>query len=75
MLTETEAFTDDRAVGARATEAVGAARAVPEADVYLDGFMDHDRGYYPRHGLIDRRYDPRSSLYALVAASADQVNN
>jgi hypothetical protein len=35
--------------------------------VFLDGFMDHDRSYYPRHGLIDRRYNPRRALYQLIS--------
>jgi hypothetical protein len=51
-------------------EAVRAARRHPGAAIFLDTFMDHDRGYYPRHGLIDRRFDPRPALYALIAASA-----
>jgi hypothetical protein len=27
--------------------------------VFLDGWMDHDRGYFPRHGVVDRRGAPR----------------
>jgi hypothetical protein len=27
--------------------------------VFLDTFADHDRGYFPRHGLVDRSCDPR----------------
>ena len=27
--------------------------------VFIDTFVDHDRGYYPRHGLLDRRSNPR----------------
>jgi hypothetical protein len=33
--------------------------------VFLDTFVDHDRGYYPRHGLLDRRYNPRPGYYVL----------
>jgi predicted phosphodiesterase len=68
---ESVAFTDDGAVGDRVVDAVRAAKANPEAVVYLDGFMDHDRGYYPRHGLINRAYNPRRALYRLVEAASD----
>jgi predicted phosphodiesterase len=30
-------------------------------DLVLDTLADHDRGYFPRHGLIDRRADPRAA--------------
>ena len=67
---ETEAFIDDEAVAARVAEAVEAARRHPDTVVFLDTFMDHDRGYYPRHGLIDRRFNPRQSFYALMEAAS-----
>jgi len=63
-------FTDDDAVAARVVEAVRSARSHPDAVIFLDTFMDHDRGYYPRHGLIDRRFDPRPALYALITEAA-----
>ena len=31
--------------------------------MFLDTFVDHDRGYYPRNGLLDRRYNPRLGYY------------
>ncbi len=34
--------------------------------VFLDGYMDHDRGYFPRDGLIDRRGGPREAPRVLV---------
>ena len=37
----------------------------PDWLVYLDTFIDHDRGYYPRHGLLDRRSHPRAGFRAL----------
>jgi len=67
---EAVVFDDDRAVADRVVEAVRAARAHPDAVIFLDTFMDHDRGYYPRHGLIDRRCNPRPALYALVCEAA-----
>jgi hypothetical protein len=27
--------------------------------------VDHDRGYCPRHGLLDRHYNPRIGLHVL----------
>jgi 3',5'-cyclic AMP phosphodiesterase CpdA len=35
-------------------------------DVMLDTLADHDRGYFPRNGLIDRRADPRSAGRVLM---------
>lgn len=69
---ESRIFDDDSAVADRVEEAVQAALAFPSASLFLDGFMDHDRSYYPRHGLIDRRFNPRPALYRLIeAASAE----
>ncbi len=67
---ESAMFDDDEAVADRVTEIVLAARTEPDVAVFLDGFMDHDRGYYPRHGLIDRSFNPRPALYRLIEASS-----
>jgi predicted phosphodiesterase len=67
---EATPFTDDLAVSDRVAAAVAAAQGWPEVTVFLDGFMDHDRGYYPRHGLIDRHHNPREALYRLIQESA-----
>lgn len=58
---------DDLGVARRVAEAFAAARAFPEAWVGVDTFVDHDRGYYPRHGLLDRHGVPRPALTALRA--------
>lgn len=63
-------FADDAVVERRVVDAVRAAARQPAVDVFLDGFMDHDRGYYPRHGLIDRAFNPRRALYGLIEESA-----
>ena len=60
-------FDDDVLVANRVVEAEVAARAFRDTTVFIDGFIDHDRGYYPRVGLLDRRGDPRGGLRALVA--------
>jgi 3',5'-cyclic AMP phosphodiesterase CpdA len=67
---ESTTFEDDQALADRVAESVEAAFAYPEATVFLDGFMDHDRSYYPRHGLIDRHHNPRPGLLRLIECSA-----
>lgn len=62
---ETAVFNDDTAVARHVAEATVAAMSHPHVTVYLDTFVDHDRGYYPRHGLLDRRYDPRPAFRVL----------
>lgn len=58
-------FEDDAAVARRMAVSFAAAKAFPSARLVLDTFSDHDRGYYPRHGLIDRRGDPRPGFHVL----------
>ena len=54
-----EPLFDELANANRVAEAMVAAWAAPQADVFLDSFVDVDRGYFPHGGLVDRRYDPR----------------
>ena len=42
----------------RLAEAVAAAAALPDVDVFVDNFTDIDRGYFFRRGLVDRLYNP-----------------
>ena len=58
-------FTQDAVVTNRVLEALLAAVARPEYPLFLDAFSDHDRGYYPRNGLLDRRGTPRQAHRAL----------
>lgn len=65
---------DDNAIAARVAEAGVVALTHPHMDVFLDTFVDVDRGYFVRHGLVDRRYNPRPAgrvLGHLNAAMAD----
>lgn len=62
---EAAAFTDDLALAHRVVAAAVAALGSPGRTILLDAFMDHDRGYFPRHGLIDRKGDPRPAWWAL----------
>ena len=63
---ESVMFDDDDAVAQRVEDAARATLDNPQATVFLDGFVDHDRGYYPRHGLIDRAFNPRRALYRVI---------
>ena len=56
---------DDDYVANRAAESLVAAYAQPRARVFLDTFMDLDRGYFPRHGLYDRRWNPRKGAQVI----------
>jgi hypothetical protein len=66
-----EAKNEDLANACRIAETVFAGLAHPDVAVYLDTFMDVDRGYFPRTGFIDRRYNPRlaSRVYAALHAT------
>ena len=57
------AYVKDHEISNRVAETLAAALAAKGVAVFLDTFVDHDRGYYPRNGLLDRRYNPRSSYY------------
>ncbi len=63
--TEGRAGVDDRAGANLVAETCCVALAAAEVHIFLDTFVDHDRGYYPRHGLVDRRFNPRPAAYVL----------
>jgi hypothetical protein len=50
---------DDVDSANRVAESAVAAMVAGNVDVYFDTFEDVDRGYFVRHGLVDRRYNPR----------------
>ncbi len=60
-----EFLADDDYVAGKAAEALIAAYAYPNVRVFLDTFVDHDRGYFPRVGLYDRMINPRKSAYVI----------
>jgi len=67
----------DHEISNLVAETLVTALTAPEVQVFLDTFVDHDRGYYPRNGLLDRRYNPRSSYYVfrhLVAALGSDLH-
>lgn len=54
---------DDQLNANQISEAITASFALNNIDVYLDTFIDVDRSYFPRHGLFDRRFNPRSTAF------------
>ena len=52
---------DEVAIEREVRDIVEAARRHPGVEVMLDTFMDIDRGYYVRHGLVDRALNWRSA--------------
>lgn len=54
---------DDHAIANQVAEAMVVAFAHPRVDSYIDTYVDLDRGYFPRHGLFDRRYNPRPASF------------
>ena len=57
---------DDRAMVLRTAQAMLLSKATDRVRYVFDTFMDVDRGYYPRHGFIDRRFDPRPAARAFA---------
>jgi hypothetical protein len=68
---ESHRATDDAATADRVAAAESAARAHPGLIVCLDTTVDHDRGYFPRNGLLDRRGNPRSAFWRLAAMARE----
>jgi hypothetical protein len=56
---------DHNHIANRVAETVVACYTHPRVKVLLDTFMDHDRGYFPRAGLYDRRLNPRRAAHVL----------
>jgi len=56
---------DDRWAAHRIAEALIAAVSADSAKVFIDTFEDSDRGYFPRIGVVDRRFNPRPGFYVV----------
>jgi len=61
-----EYMTDDLLVANRVVESIVGAAAAGNVEVFIDTFMDLDRGYFPRVGLYDRRLNRRMGSYVLA---------
>lgn len=61
----------------RLAEAVTTAVAFPEVNVFVDNLTEIDRGYFFRHGLVDRLYNPNKGsrivhhLHAVLAPGCE----
>jgi len=62
-------FDDDQKLASFLVDAYNASQMMANTTVFIDTFVDSDRGYYPRVGLVDRRFNPRPAFYALKLAS------
>ena len=58
---------DDNAIAARVAQAVAMAPTLKYVSLQIDTFVDVDRGYNPRHGLLDRHYNFRAAGRALAS--------
>lgn len=61
---------DDQAILRAVVELYAAGLAVPGVTMLVDPFMDIDRGYFVRHGLVDRRCNLRPAGMAVEALTA-----
>ncbi len=68
-LDEGVCFDNDDKLQSFIVAAYNASRTMVNTTVFMDTFVDSDRGYYPRNGLLDRRLNPRAAFYALKLAS------
>ncbi len=60
-----EQQTDDQWVTERLIGAIKAAAVCDNVSVYADTFIDNDRGYFVRHGVLDRLCNPRPAFDAI----------
>ena len=64
------ARTGDCETAARAAQALVLSRCGSGIRYVFDTFMDVDRGYYPRHAFIDRRFNPRPAAGVFTALAS-----
>ena len=62
-------FKDNGRLSSFIVDAYIASQKMLNTTLFIDTFTDSDRGYYPRIGLLDRRFNPRPAFYALKLAS------
>jgi hypothetical protein len=61
---------DDPDTARMAAEAFIASRTSSRVRYVFDTFMDIDRGYFPRKGFIDRRFNPRPAGLAVASLTS-----
>ena len=69
-----QARTDDHETVAMLAQAMLLSKASDKVRYIFDTFMDVDRGYYPRHAFIDRRFNPRPAAHAYTILNAKFSN-
>lgn len=62
-------FRDDYWVANRLAETLFAVNAFDDVFAFADTFVDIDRGYFVRHGVLDRLCNPRPGFHLLRALS------
>ena len=68
-LNEGKRFDDEKKLEKFIIDVYKTSRTMQNSTVFLDTFVDNDRGYYPRIGLLDRRLNPRKAFHALKSLS------
>ena len=68
---------DDRKIANLVAETVFSTHVFSDLRVFIDTFMDIDRGYFLRHGLVDRRFNPRlaGNVFRFLSRSLSDVQN
>jgi hypothetical protein len=61
---------DNFGTARKAAEALILSRSTTRVSFVFDTFMDVDRGYFPRNGFIDRRFNPRPAALVVAALVA-----
>ena len=64
------ARTDDGGNVAKVAQSMILSKVTPSIRYVFDTFMDVDRGYFPRHAFIDRRFNPRPAAQAFTMLAA-----
>ena len=68
-LNEGKCFDDEKKLEKFIIDVYKISRTMQNSTVFLDIFIDNDRRYYPRIGLLDRRLNPRKAFHALKSVS------
>ncbi|MFT5505819.1 MAG: Icc-related predicted phosphoesterase [Gammaproteobacteria bacterium] len=56
------ALNDEAWLCRRLAQAILSTHGSEACDIFSDTFSDNDRGYFPRTGVVDRRYNPRAGF-------------
>jgi len=65
---------NDEAIAERLLNILETCQSLPSIELQLDTFVDIDRGYSPRNGIIDRHYNLRKVAHLLIQWSRNRNN-